>query len=284
MTTMLDAISNTMENADQNNPQFGPRGNDLAATFSNIIKNNVINDVQTKNYITFCLAPSYGKLNKESIKSLDDNLKIMLIGTIKELQTKTDYLPAGQTLSWDDVLSVMCNNNFIQPDEDSVPIFVDQTYERESTDDFNFDGGADSSVVQEIKSWVYSVINDDDIINSTSINEDTVVDLCRIVSEKGAHVDSVDDIFAKTQYTERTLVDIGVIRFPDVDHPFLKVYRLCINCHNKCKRILFHEENSSGIRVMLNSRKFIPRKSVIGGMMESIKQKAVQECENMFSW
>ena len=58
------------------------------------------------------------------------------------------------------------------------------------------------------------------MIKSTKIDIDV---LAQIVAQTGATVDSFETFFAKDEHHEQTLVDIGVLRFPDIDHPFFKV-------------------------------------------------------------
>lgn len=57
-------------------------------------------------------------------------------------------------------------------------------------------------------------------MQSTKIDVDV---LAKIVAQTGATVDSFEAFFAKHEYHEKTLVDIGVLRFPDIDNPFFKV-------------------------------------------------------------
>lgn len=75
-------------------------------------------------------------------------------------------------------------------------------------------------------------IEDEDVLESTKIDINV---LGRIVAQTGATVDSFEAFFAKSEHHEQTIIDIGVLRFPDIDHPFFKVYRNKISglrwCH-----------------------------------------------------
>lgn len=63
-------------------------------------------------------------------------------------------------------------------------------------------------------------MSDPDVLNSTKIDINV---LAKIVAQTGATVDSFESFFAKEEHHEQTLVDIGVLRFPDIDHPYFKV-------------------------------------------------------------
>lgn len=63
-------------------------------------------------------------------------------------------------------------------------------------------------------------MSDPDVLNSTKIDINV---LANIVAQTGAAVDSFESFFAKEEHQEQTLVDIGVLRFPDIDHPYFKV-------------------------------------------------------------
>jgi diaminopimelate decarboxylase len=47
--------------------------------------------------------------------------------------------------------------------------------------------------------------------------------VAKIVAQTGATVTNVLSIFKKEEYHERVVVDIGVLRFPDASHPYVKV-------------------------------------------------------------
>ena len=47
--------------------------------------------------------------------------------------------------------------------------------------------------------------------------------MARIVARTGATVDSFEGFFVKNESHSTDLVDIGVLRFPDPEHPYLQV-------------------------------------------------------------
>ncbi|KAH7113915.1 hypothetical protein B0J13DRAFT_573941 [Dactylonectria estremocensis] len=121
---------------------------------------------------------------------------------------------------------------------------------KESSSDFKFDGSSDAGIVRE-----------------TCIKIDIDV-LANIVSQTGATVDSFETFFTKDEHYEQTLIDISVLRFPDIDHPFLRsLYRI---------KLVAWSDSS------FNSRVFRPRASVIGGLTSAAREKAIAAANAMF--
>lgn len=72
------------------------------------------------------------------------------------------------------------------------------------------------------------LINDVDVLAATNIK---IKELAEIVAQTGATVTSLETAVAKTEYHEKTLVDIGVLRFPDIEHPHFQVRNCTETCH-----------------------------------------------------
>ncbi|KAH7110726.1 hypothetical protein EDB81DRAFT_926865 [Dactylonectria macrodidyma] len=229
-----------------------------------------VNDTKSDEFLHTDLAPSFGKLNKDSLKEIDDKLKIMIAGTMKVLGRQTDK-------SWKAVLSTMMQNELLEPD--SAEVARADKLIKESSNDFKFDGGADSSIVREVQTWFSNLISDADVLESTKIDIDV---LANIVAQTGATVDSFESFFAKDEHHEQTLIDIGVLRFPDIDRPFFKLYRIKLVAWSDSSRILFHQEDRNGITGEFNSRIFRPRASVINSLTESARGKAIAAANALF--
>jgi hypothetical protein len=50
--------------------------------------------------------------------------------------------------------------------------------------------------------------------------------LGKIAALAGATIDNLRSLFARDDYYEKTVVDIAVLRFPDVEEPYFKVCEL----------------------------------------------------------
>lgn len=59
-----------------------------------------------------------------------------------------------------------------------------------------------------------------DVLAATKIDINV---LGRIVASSGATIDSFESFFAKHEHHEQTMLDIGILRYPDIDHPYFKV-------------------------------------------------------------
>ncbi|PHH89824.1 hypothetical protein CDD83_5150 [Cordyceps sp. RAO-2017] len=214
---------------------FGKTG-EIGAIVQNFdFKKMEVREEKSADFLHTELAPSFGKLNKESLLKMDDRLKIMIAGTMKALGKQTDK-------SWKAVLSTMMQNDLLEVDRAEVAR-ADKLI-KESSNDFKFDGSPDLNIVREVKTWFTKLIADDDVLQSTKIDIDV---LARIVGQTGATIDSFETVFAKHEYHEQTLVDIGVMRFPDIDQPFFKLYRIKLVAWSDSSRILFHQEDKNGI-------------------------------------
>ncbi|KAL2270014.1 hypothetical protein VTJ83DRAFT_2198 [Remersonia thermophila] len=231
-----------------------------------------VRESSREDYLTVKLAPSYGKLNSESIKAMDEHLKIMIAAALKAIAA----IPP-QERSWERVIGAMTQSPLLEPKDDGISR-ADKLI-KSGTNVFKIDGSPDQGIVREVKSWFTSLINDEDVLNSTQIDIGVLAD---IVAQTGATVDHAETILYKHERHEKTLVDIGVLRFPDPENPFFKVYRIQLEAWSSSARILFVQEDQNGISGQYNVRRFQPRSSVIEGISKDIRKKAVKEAEDLF--
>ncbi|KAF9271050.1 hypothetical protein BGZ68_004329, partial [Mortierella alpina] len=166
---------------------------------------------QTSDSYVHCdLAPSFGKLNQASVKDLDEKLKVMIAGTTRAI----DRLPANHR-SWENITSTIAQNSLLQPLDDGIAK-SDKLIKDGGTNFFKTDGSPDPTIVKEVHTWFTNLISDEDVLASTKIDIDV---LAKIVAWTGATVDSFETLFGRNEYHERTVVDIGVLRYPDIDQP-----------------------------------------------------------------
>ena len=71
-----------------------------------------------------------------------------------------------------------------------------------------------------MEAWFDKLVSDHDVREATKIDIKVVA---KIVAQTGATVKGFLSLFKNEEYHERVLVDIGVLRFPDPSHPFIKV-------------------------------------------------------------
>ena len=111
-----------------------------------------VNDKKRTDYLKFDLAPSYGNLTSESIKMMDDKLKIIISGTTRTIEK----LPF-EDRSWENVISALQQNTLLEPMDDGVEK-SDTLVKNYGTSAFKFDGSADSSIVREVEVWFKTLV------------------------------------------------------------------------------------------------------------------------------
>lgn len=121
---------------------------------------------------------------------------------------------------------------------------------------------------------------DSDVLASTGID---IHILAKLVASTGARVNFFPDFFDYQEYHEQTVLEVGVLRYPDIDQPYFKVYRLKLTAWCDRKRVLNEQHDYQGITGIFTVRKYKPRDRVISGMKEEVRRKAVQEAEGLFS-
>jgi len=216
------------------------------------------------------LAPSFGSLKTPEGRKIDDDMKIMIAGTMKVLAGQTDK-------SWNAIVATMNQNEFCERDGD--PVTKKGSLDKKGTNAFKFDGSPEAPIVKEVKEWFTNFIQDQDVLTTTKIDINA---LANIVAQTGATVDSFEAFFAKTEVHRKTVVDIGVLRFPDVSHPFFKLFRIQLIAVSDCTRILWMQDDKNSIEGEFNCQKYKPRKDIIQAMTAPARKKAVDKANSYF--
>ncbi|CAM9369878.1 unnamed protein product [Discosporangium mesarthrocarpum] len=144
------------------------------------------------------------------------------------------------------------------------------------TSTFKFDGSPDAAIIKKVCSWFVNPVKDQDVIDLKI--------LVNIVASIGAAVDSLETFFAKHEFHELMVIEVGVIRYPDIEYPYFKVYRIKLTAWSDSSRVLPVWSNKNGMTGEFLSRKFQPRASVMAGLKGEKKEKAIEEAENLFGW
>ncbi|KAF7373053.1 hypothetical protein MSAN_00512800 [Mycena sanguinolenta] len=232
-----------------------------------------VKDATRDDYLHLNLAPSFGELTPTSVKDLDDNLKVIIAATMRALAK----VPAQQR-SWEKVLEVMMQNPLLEPD--AVGISRADKLIKEEVNYFHTDGSPDPKVVKEVENWFINLIEDDDVLKSTQID---IKVMANIVAQTGATIDSFPALIYKEEYHEKTMVDVGVLRFPDTNHPHFKLYRIQLIAWSDSRRIVFGQKDENGITGEFNSRIFNPRVFTIQELSPTVKKQAITEADDLFA-
>ncbi|KAF9080337.1 hypothetical protein BGX27_005521 [Mortierella sp. AM989] len=248
---------------------------DIANIVGNFDWSKLSTREQTTDSFVHCdLAPSFGKLNKDSLKGLDNELKVMIAGTTRAIER----LPTNQR-TWENVTSTLAQNSLLKPLDDGIAK-SDKLIKDYGSSFFKFDGSPDPSIVREVQTWFTNLISDEDVLSSTKIDIDV---LAKIVAWTGATVTNFETFFGRDEYHERTVVDIGVLRYPDIEQPYFKLYRIKLTAWSDCTRVLFVQSDQNGITGQYNVRRYGPREGIIRELKEETKNKAIQEAEDLFA-
>eukprot|EP01023_Acetabularia_acetabulum_P005463 TRINITY_DN1222_c2_g1_i1.p1 TRINITY_DN1222_c2_g1~~TRINITY_DN1222_c2_g1_i1.p1 ORF type:complete len:473 (-),score=76.86 TRINITY_DN1222_c2_g1_i1:157-1521(-) len=230
------------------------------------------NEAKRDNYLNIGLAPSFGKLNKESVKQMDRELKVMIAMVTRDIAK----LPSGQR-TWSNVVKIL-NASPVTEIQGSMQTRRD-TLKKDGTNFFKFDGSPDSNVVREVKTWFTNLVSDADILDSTRIDINV---LARIVAATGVRVDSFESFFFASDSKKQKVLDIGVLRYPDIDHPYFKAYRLQLMAWSKSVRFLFVQDDTNGIDGELKVVKYKPNDEAIKALKDEVLDQAVAEAEELF--
>lgn len=232
----------------------------------------VVSTSMESDFLSHGIAPSFGKISSDTIQKLDDELKVIISGTTKAIGDLKNK-------SWENVISTLQQNPLLEPFDQGIQR-SDKLIKDTGVSFFKFDGSPDDAVVREVHTWFSNLVNDDDILASTGIDIHILAD---IVAATGSAVRNFETFFYADEKCEQTLIDVGVLRYPDIDQPYFKVYRLRLTAWRDCTRIIFAQSDKNGITGELNVRRYKPRDSVISGLKEETKKRAIEEAEALFA-
>ncbi|KLO07184.1 hypothetical protein SCHPADRAFT_659387 [Schizopora paradoxa] len=207
------------------------------------------------------LAPCFGKLDKNSITALDENMKIAI--AIANL-----YVEGRSTSeqTWENIISIFMQNPALEIKD--VPVYKTTELVKDVHSRFRLKG---ELVTQEAYTRFKEFIGDQDVLISTGFDTET---FSKIVLAVGASVDGVSTSLKTHEYTEKSVVDIVVLRYPDIDIHYFAVYRIQLIAWSGQKE---HTDSSQGARddginCSFYMRCFTPRLSVINSLFESTKR------------
>lgn len=124
---------------------------DVAALIQNFDFSKInVSDARQSEYLNFNLAPSFGTLTSESVKLMDEKLKIIISGTTRAIAKLQDK-------SWANVLSALSQNPLLEPLDTGLER-SDKLIKDFGTSAFKFDGSADTGVVREVETWFRNFI------------------------------------------------------------------------------------------------------------------------------
>lgn len=227
----------------------------------------------------FRVAPSWGTLAKDSFIMMDNHLKLLLAVTFHTIE-KFVRDEGQSNLSWEKLLELMEQNVMMQR-KTTTDMNVQQSKYKSETNWFKFNGSADEIACDGIIRWIRESIQDPELLKI--IGEDAMLKIATIFSETGARVDSFFHFFANTNKEEYTLLDVGIIRIPDISKPSLQLFRIKLYVQRQDRRVLCTQVDDSVLHLEAATRDYIPREEVMKSINAKVLEKAVADMDKMFA-
>jgi hypothetical protein len=238
----------------------------LLATYaivSNIVKS--IRDTKTsaqKKVLPFNTIP-LGTYNKD----IDTRLKF--VTAIVALQLK-DLYASDEDISWEMMQTNLKQCLVLEEDENKI----------ETRDTFT----GDFSEEDNVKSWLYGFLNkhDSDVHDAARIHDAEITEVIDFIVNKSVELDTFLDYFSASETNSFDLIDIGMIRFPTENNPYVKLYRLQLSgTFVGSKYMMIFDEKERAFTVSVNSRKYYPRDELLQRFSQETIQNVLMKFENM---
>ncbi|RXW14270.1 hypothetical protein EST38_g11586 [Candolleomyces aberdarensis] len=194
----------------------------------------------------------------------------MLWVSLKEL---TRLIDGGQELTLDTIESTFNNNPFLEHVRDKD---VDSKRDPliKCNDSFTKLWDSDISSKQSdklVSDWVYRLIGNDEAVRR--VIEISIEEIQKIVSHTGSDANSS---------LEKTFLDVGVLRFPDIANPYIRVYHIQLTAWAECRKVyIYARRNSNGVDGEYHMREYKPREKVIEGLAKDLQMIAISEGEKL---
>jgi histone acetyltransferase (RNA polymerase elongator complex component) len=218
------------------------------------------------------LAITYGNLTAASVMAMDKNLKAMVVASLNAFARD----PSLKN-SWNGVITTMRNNPLIE-EIPNQSVHKEDGYRIDETNVFKFDGSPEQHKIDQFRRWFIGFINDNDVQRDTRID---LTALANIVAQTGATIESFETFFHRREYHERNVIDVGIIRFPDLERPYMKVYRIQLKVWSDSTRTLMVQYDRNGVKGVFDSAMFRPRASVLAMIAPAVMNDAVTEGTNL---
>jgi hypothetical protein len=242
----------------------------------------IIDEVSENNKMTRChfrVAPSWGKLTKDSIVMMDDQLKLILFATFKQID-KFVQDEGQDKLTWEKLTELMEQNVMVERKTGITNLSVVQSKTRDETNWFCFDGSPDEPIKDGVVRWIKESIQDPELLEI--IGEETMNKIGNIFASSGAAVDGFFHFFANNETEEFSVLDVGIIRIPDITKPSIQLFRIKIHVKRYDQRVFFIQSDECEITLEANTRDYVPREEVMKSVKEQVLKKAVADMNKMF--
>ncbi|KAJ2929682.1 hypothetical protein H1R20_g7421, partial [Candolleomyces eurysporus] len=207
-------------------------------------------------------------------KSMDNATIAMLWISFKELARLKNE---DQKLTLDTIESTFDKNPFLERvcnrDVDSMNQPLSQ---RDPFLKFLDSGGSKEkgrlSSSNFVSNWFSDLIRNNEAVRK--VTEISVEEIQKIVSGTGSNADS---------NLEKPFLDVGVLRFPDFEHPYIQVYYIQLTAWAEYRKphLLGRKTRRSGVNGEYHLREYKLREKIIEGLTEEMRKIAIRDGERL---
>ena len=229
----------------------------------------------------FKVAPSIsadGTFDSESLEAVDNYLKLALFSTVASIDAL--MLKEGNALTWEKIVNTVEQDPLLVAREGGE-LTVSDSKTTSSGWTLGGNGSADPVLSLEIETWIHNKIGNKDLRDT--VGSDRIKAVADLYAESGASLDSFAHLFANNADEEKTLFDVGILRFPDFTHPFLRLFRVLIRVTRHDQRVFFVQSDTSTITIDVHSKEYVPRAEIFEKMAKKTIEDAAAEVTKRFT-
>lgn len=194
------------------------------------------------------LAPQFAAKQSGAVRGADDELVTAISAAADGVEALD---PAAR--SWEAVVGAVAKSSVLGPRASGTASqekdFVVQR------DKWFAKSDQRNKVYTEARNWLATVVDDPDILAARG--EIDLQSISAIVGGGERH--GPDSLVFKSNANGKRLLDVGMVRYPDPENPYIKVYRLELSAWHESTVVMGHTSDRNGIRARFDMQEFKPR-------------------------
>ncbi|XP_014787421.2 uncharacterized protein LOC106881519 [Octopus bimaculoides] len=220
--------------------------------------------------VRFELAATFGTLQFESLKMIDNNLKIMVAGAISEMNKLNKT-------SWESLLDSLDRIPYLEMVGERTN-FTEDEMSRVTTELLDFSSGeVDYMTVFFTELWFDELIQENMILSEMNIN---ITSLAYYLG-KGEQI-TIKNALLGSDIKRKALMDLAILRFPDIMNPYLTVFMLRFDVLRNSLRLFVVEQTIAAIRCRFNVAKYVPNEEYIKQLREDTRETLMKDIDTLF--
>ncbi|GAB1607594.1 uncharacterized protein LOC115228476 [Argonauta hians] len=220
----------------------------------------------------FEIAAIFGNLTINSLIKMDDNLKLMMAGLVKALK-------GVNSTSWEQLLEYLDEIPYLQM-FDSIP----EGYHRGILEYYKDDlvklgKEIDHTMKFNIENWFERFIGDRTLLEETKID---IGKLSEMAATQAFNYE-LKNLFYEKDVEETVVVDMAVLRFPDVEHPYFQAFVIKVYVRREYVRYLWKRKGTIRFVCKYNVIKYRPNEEYLRKLTDDIKETLLADIEDFFA-